>query len=292
LAGDLLLAVPNVSEGSDTAVLDAIGAAFAAGGARLLDRHADEDHGRAVFTLAARPGELAPALLAGAREALRLVDLRRHRGLHPHIGALDVAPIVHLDDRRRGAAVAEALLLADLLAEDLDLPVLLYGALAGGRTRAELRRGGPRELARRLRVGELQPDFGPRKAHPSAGATLVSARPPLVAFNVELASPAGEDDAKSIAAAIREGGPDGLPGLRAIGLTLPTRGGVAQVSMNIEDHRSLPLARVVEAIARRAEIAGAELVGLAPERAFDGFPREIDVRNRRTIEEALAEPGG
>jgi glutamate formiminotransferase / 5-formyltetrahydrofolate cyclo-ligase len=283
----VLLAVPNLSEGRDLDVLDAIGAAFAAGGARVLDRHADPDHHRAVFTLAAPAGALAGALVAGAREAITRIDLTRHRGLHPHVGALDVAPLVHLDDARRGAACAEALVLGDRLGAELGVPVLLYGALGGGRSRAELRRGGPPELARRLRARELRPDFGPPEPHPTAGATLVAARAPLVAFNVELASGHGVGEARAIAASIREGGAEGLPGVRAIGLELAARGGVAQVSLNVEDHRAVPLARVVEAIARHARVAEAELVGLAPRAAFDGFPGDVAVRNRATLEEAL-----
>jgi glutamate formiminotransferase len=116
---------------------------------------------------------------------------------------------------------------------------------------------------------------------------LVAARPPLVAFNVELAPPATLEDARRIAAAIRESGPEGLPGLRALGLWLEHRS-TAQVSMNVEDHRALPLAEVVAAIARHAPVAEAELVGLAPAAAFDGFPAEIPVRHRRTIEDALS----
>jgi glutamate formiminotransferase / 5-formyltetrahydrofolate cyclo-ligase len=283
----VLLAVPNVSEGRDAVAVAEIADAFAAGGAELLDIHSDPDHNRSVVTLSGEPGALSHALLAGAREAVDRIDLGEHAGLHPHVGALDVAPVVHLDAATRGAACAEALVAADLIASELAVPVLLYGALAGGRTRAELRRGGPAELARRLRSGELRPDFGPPEPHPTAGATLVAARPPLIAFNVELASPATKTDAMGIAAGIREGGPAGLPGVRAIGLELAARGGVAQVSLNVEDHEQVSLAEVVAAIARHAPIAEAELVGLAPAAAFEGFPEEIHVRNRRTIEDAV-----
>ncbi|MDQ6751371.1 MAG: glutamate formiminotransferase, partial [Actinomycetota bacterium] len=131
-----LLSVPNVSEGRDGEAIEAIGEAFSAGGARVLDVHADADHHRSVFTLAGEPGGLASAVLAGGREALARVDLRAHQGVHPRVGALDVAPIVHLDAGARGAACAEALVLGDLLGRELRVPVLLYGALAGGRTRA------------------------------------------------------------------------------------------------------------------------------------------------------------
>jgi glutamate formiminotransferase / 5-formyltetrahydrofolate cyclo-ligase len=280
----VLLAIPNVSEGRDRSAIEAIGAAF---GGRLLDIHSDPDHHRSVFTLAGEPGELAAEVLQGAAEVVRRIDLRRHEGIHPRVGAIDVAPIVYLDPAQRGPACAEALVLGDLLAEHLRLPVFLYGELAAGRMRAELRRGGPAKLAERIEAGELRPDFGPRRLHPTAGAVLVAARPPLIAFNVELAPPATVEDARAIAAGIREGGSEGLTGVRAIGLWLDARG-VAQVSTNVEDHRAVPLARVVEAIARHATPSRAELVGLAPRAAFDGFPEDLPVANRRTVEDALA----
>jgi len=283
----MLLAVPNVSEGRDAVAVAEIADAFAAGGAQLLDIHSDPDHNRSVVTLSGEPGALSHGLLAGAREAIERIDLTRHSGLHPHVGALDVAPVVHLDQAMRGTACAEALVAADLIASELGVPVFLYGALAGGRTRAELRRGGPGELARRMHAGELRPDFGPPEPHPTAGATLVAARPPLIAFNVELAPPATKADAMGIAAGLREGGPAGLPAVRAIGLELANREGRPQVSLNIEDHERVSLADVVQAIARHATIAEAELVGLAPAAAFDGFPEDINVRNRRTIEEVV-----
>jgi glutamate formiminotransferase len=134
----------------------------------------------------------------------------------------------------------------------------------------------------------MEPDFGPPHVHPTAGATLVAARPPLVAFNLELGPVAGEDDARAIARAIREGGEHGLPGLRAIGLTLAARDGVAQVSCNVEDHEALALARLLEAVERHAPVTEAELVGLAPAAAFDGWPERVPIRNRATIEERLS----
>jgi glutamate formiminotransferase len=280
-----LLAVPNVSEGRDAAVLDAIGQAFERGGARLLDRHADPDHHRAVFTMAGEPGALAAAVAAGAEEALARIDVAAHDGVHPRVGAVDVAPIVHITPEERGAACAEALVLADRLGQ-LGLPVFLYGALAGGRTRAELRRGGPERLAERIASGELVPDAGPPRLHPTGGAVLVAARPPLVAFNVELAPPATLEQACAIAALIREGGEEGLPGLRAIGLRLASTG-VVQVSTNVEDHTRTTPAQVVAAIARHAPVAGAELVALAPRAALEGFPPGVPLRNRAVIEEAL-----
>lgn len=282
-----LLAVPNVSEGRDPDAISALARAF---DARLLDVHSDPDHHRSVFTLAGAQGELAGAVVGGAAEAVRRIDLSRHQGIHPRVGAIDVAPVVYLAPEDRGVACAEALVLGDLLGQELGLPVFMYGELAGGRTRAELRRGGLAKLAERIGGGELRPDFGPARParlHPRAGAVLVSARPPLVAFNVELAPPATVEDARAIAALIREGGEEGLESVRAIGLWLDASG-VAQVSTNVEDHRAMPLARVVEAIARHATPSRGELVGLAPRAAFEGFPPELPVANRRTIEDALA----
>ncbi len=305
-----LLAVPNLSEGRDEGLIDAIGEAFEAAGARLLDLHADPDHHRCVFTLAGAPGSLAPALLAGFEVAASKIDISDGRGQHPHVGAIDVAPIVHVDATTRGAACAEALLLGDLVAQRLQVPVLLYGELSGGRVRAELRRGGPLGLARRLEAGELAPDFGPRTLHHSLGATLVAARPPLVAFNVELSPPAGVQEARRIAALIREGGAEGLPGVRAIGVALQRgdAGGdagsvaaargqagamtqVGQVSLNVEDPYRVPLRQVIEAVRRHARIERAELVGLAPAAAFEGFPDDVLIpgfdRSRHLIENAL-----
>jgi glutamate formiminotransferase / 5-formyltetrahydrofolate cyclo-ligase len=285
-----LLAVPNVSEGRDPAVLDAIGAALQ-NGARLLDRHEDADHHRAVYSVAGHPGEVSGALVSGAREAIARIDLRTPRGQHPHVGAIDVVPLVHVSEAERGAACAEALVTAQRLGEELRLPVFLYGVLAGGRTRAEIRRGGIASLAHRMREGDIAPDFGPSRPHHTAGVTLVAARPPLVAFNVELEPPSHLGTAREIAAAIREGGREGLPGLRAIGIELHTRERTAQVSMNVEDPAALTLATVVDAIARHADVAAAEIVGLAPRAALEGFPEEIEIRGfdpaRHIIENQL-----
>jgi glutamate formiminotransferase / 5-formyltetrahydrofolate cyclo-ligase len=283
----VLLSVPNLSEGRDPDLVARLAAAFEP--ARLLDVHSDGDHNRSVFTLAGDQGGLARALAAGARAAADSIDVTAHDGLHPHVGALDVAPVVYLDDGDRGAATAEALTAAALIGE-LGIPVVLYGELATKpehRERADLRRGGPAALKRRIEAGEIAPDYGPAATHPTAGATLVTARPPLVAFNVELDS--GDVElARSVAAAIRESG-GGFPGLRAIGLLLAASGR-AQVSMNVHDHRTAPLAEIFAAIEQRAPIAEAELVGLAPAAALAGLPSHIPVRNKRTIEDALEAP--
>jgi glutamate formiminotransferase / 5-formyltetrahydrofolate cyclo-ligase len=285
----LLLAVPNVSEGADAALIDALGRSFEP--AWLLDVHADPDHGRSVFSLAARQGDLAAALLNGASGAVARIDLRRHRGAHPHVGAIDVAPVVYLDSETRGPAIAEAITAAALIGDELDLPVFLYGDLAtteGCRERAAIRAGGPAKLAERINNGELKPDFGPPHPHETAGALLVTARPPLIAFNVDLDT----DDvelAKRIAARLREsnGGPVGV---RAIGLSLPARGR-AQVSFNVHDFESTSPAELVAEVRSEAPVAEAELVGLAPTAALKDFPADVPLRNfdpeRHLIENAL-----
>jgi glutamate formiminotransferase / 5-formyltetrahydrofolate cyclo-ligase len=285
-----LLAVPNVSEGRTQGTVDTIVEAFTAGGAvRLLDVHSDADHHRSVLTLAGLPGALSEALLAGVRTAVELIDVGEQRptdeiGQHPHVGAVDVLPLVYLTQDTRGEGCAEALVVGHEIGERLGVPVFLYGELAGGRSRAELRRGGVGELARRLRAGDLHPDFGPPRIHPTAGATLVGAREPLVAFNLELPPPATVGDARRIAAIIREGGTQGLPGVRAIGVALSGRGRggegdstVAQLSMNIERPLELALREVVEAVRKHTEVRAAELVGLAPAAALEGFPQDVEM---------------
>ena len=285
----LLLAVPNVSEGRDHAVLEEIERGFAP--ARFLDLHTDPDHGRAVFTLAAHQGELAQALLGGARAIVKHVDLTRHDGLHPHVGALDVLPVVYRSELERGAACAELLTAAALIGEELDLPVILYGELATRPEHGErswLRKGGWRRLAERIEAGEVTPDYGPARSHPTAGCVLAAARPPLVAFNVDLASDDAEL-AKRIAAGLRESG-GGLPGVRAMGVYLADRGR-AQVSTNVHDYRVTPLRAIIDAVREQAEIAEAELVGLAPEAAFQRFPEDVPLRGfspeRHLLEHAL-----
>jgi glutamate formiminotransferase / 5-formyltetrahydrofolate cyclo-ligase len=313
----ILLAVPNVSEGRDDQTIAALAAAFrgddpaaeraseasggAAAGVRLLDVHSDRDHDRSVFTIAGPPTALVNVLMEAARTAVERIDVmsgareeRSEPGQHPHVGAVDVAPIVYLDEPARGAACADALVLGDRIGAELEVPVFLYGELtsvdpATERSRAQLRRGGVAGMAERLRDGLLAPDFGPPRMHPSAGATLVAARPPLVAFNVQLAPPAAFDDAQRIAGLVREGGDQGLPGVRAMAVKLA--GAVAQVSMNVERPFEVPLARVVHAVGEHAEIASAELVGLAPRAALAGFPADIELLGfdpaRHVIENAL-----
>src|SRR4051812_20594632 len=240
-----LLAVPNVSEGRDAEALARLQRAFTRG-ARVLDRHTDADHGRSVFTLAGEPGSLTEALAAGAEEAIENIDMRGYGGAHPAIGALDVCPVVWFDPATRNRARTEAVAVAAQIG-GLGVPVFLYGELArdpGRAERAYFRNGGLAELWLRMESGELRPDFGPELPHPTAGATLVTARAPLAAFNVELDS-GDVEVARSVAAGLRESG-GGLAGVRAIGLLLDS--GRVQVSTNVHDPLAVPLARVVDAV--------------------------------------------
>jgi glutamate formiminotransferase len=261
-----LESVPNVSDGRDEAVLAALAEAFS-GPARLLDVHADWDHHRSVYTLVGTGEELVETLLAGIRCASEQIDLRRHEGAHPRIGAADVVPLVPLEPEAEPLAREAALLLADRVALELGLPVFFYGRLTeDGREPAFFRRGGPEELQRRIDAGEVRPDRGPERLDETAGGVLVGVRRPLVAFNVNLRSDDVEA-ARGIARTVRERD-GGFPGVRALGLDLH-RAGLVQVSMNVTDWQAAALHEIVariaaEAEARGIEVAGSELVGLMP----------------------------
>jgi glutamate formiminotransferase len=289
-----LLAVPNVSEGSDAERLQRLQEALGRGTV-LLDRHSNADHSRTVFTIAGSPRELSDALLAAAEEALETIEMSTYRGAHPAIGALDVCPLVWLEPDDRGAARTEAVSVGIQIG-GLGIPVFLYGELAREPQRAErayFRNGGLAELWLRMEAGELEPDFGPALPHRRAGATLVTARPPLAAFNVELDS--GElEVARAVAAALRESA-GGLQGVRAIGLVLTS--GRAQVSTNVHDPLSVPLGAVVERVRELAAPLGArpleaELVGLVPAAGLAGYPADVPIRGfdpeRHVIERRLA----
>jgi glutamate formiminotransferase len=289
-----LLAVPNVSEGRDPEHLAALATAFGRG-VSVLDQHTDGDHDRTVFTLAGRAGPLTEALVAGVEEALETIDMATYRGAHPAVGAVDVCPFVWIDPADRDAARTEAIAAAEQIS-GLGVPVFLYGEMARDPTRAErayFRNGGLAELWLRMEAGELHPDFGPNLPHRRGGATLVTARPPLAAFNVELDS--GDIEvARSVAAGLRESG-GGLSGVRAMGLVLSS--GRAQVSTNIHDPFSVPLGAVVERVRALAAPLGArpleaELVGLVPAAALVDYPADVPIRDydseQHLIERRLA----
>jgi glutamate formiminotransferase/glutamate formiminotransferase/formiminotetrahydrofolate cyclodeaminase len=227
----------------------------------------DPDHHRSVYTLVGSGEELAESLFSGVRVAIDRIDLRAHAGAHPRIGAADVVPLIPIRPEDEPLARKAALALADRLGDELELPVFFYGRLTeDGREPAFFRRGGPEELQRRMDAGELAPDRGPPRLHPTAGGVVLGVRRPLIAFNVNLRSQ-DVDCAKAIAGIVRERD-GGYPGVRALGLELPTAG-LVQVSMNVTDWEAAALHEIVERIraeaaSRGVEVDGSELVGLMP----------------------------
>ncbi len=276
-----LLAVPNVSEGRDAGRIEGLQAAFSRG-ALLLDRHSDPDHNRTVFTLGGGAAHLREALLSGAEQTVEIVEMTAYDGLHPAVGALDVCPVVWIDPADREAARTAAVEVAEQIG-GLGVPVFLYGEMATRPEHAErayFRNGGLGELWLRMEGGGLRSDHGPGLPHRTAGVTLVTARPPLAAFNVELDS--GDLDlARAVAAGLRESG-GGPRGVRAMGLVLSS--GRTQVSTNVHDPFAVPLGEVVERIRRLASPLGAtpveaEIVGLVPAAALAGYPVEVPIRD-------------
>jgi len=269
-------------------------------GARLLDRSSDPDHNRSVFTLAGEPGPLERALLGLYAATLAEIDLARHDGVHPRLGAVDVVPFVPLAGARMADAVTIARRLAAEVARRFELPVYLYGEAASDPARArlaDLRRGGTAGLAERMVRPEWRPDFGPARVHPAAGVTAIGARFFLVAFNALLDTPDARV-ARRIARRVRASS-GGLPAVQAIGLHLPSRA-LAQVSMNLVDYRrtSIPAAlAAVEAAARElgAAVVSTEIVGMAPAAALAGAsPEELKLEAfgpDRILESALRAHG-
>jgi glutamate formiminotransferase len=271
----LAYAVPNVSEGRDPATVAGLVDACRVPRVRVLDVHSDPDHDRSVITLAGEPLALQDALVALAGESIDRIDLRRHHGVHPRVGALDVVPIVVLEDEDIPLASEIATGLCERLGAELNLPVFRYGAIATNPDRAaprDFRGGGVEELERAIADGTMVPDCGPHRLHPTAGAVLVGVRPPLIALNIWL--PDGTlTEARTIAARVRESG-GGLRSLRALGLYLP-QAAMAQVSLNLEDYRVTAPALAIAAVREEAERLGvhagpAELVGLVPRAALRG----------------------
>ncbi|MCB0867249.1 MAG: glutamate formiminotransferase [Solirubrobacterales bacterium] len=276
-----LLAVPNVSEGRDFERLEKMERSLG-GQVTLLDRHTDIDHHRAVFTVAGPAGNLAAALIGLASTSVSEIDMTEWQGVHPAIGALDVCPVVWLSEERKSKAAEVAREVGEAIGV-MGVPVFLYGDVASDndrRERAYFRAGGLDSLWQRMVSGNLRPDFGPDRPHPTAGATLVTARAPLAAFNIELAT----DDvriARAIAGEIREQPDGGIPGVRALGLELST--GRAQVSTNIHDPIGTPLGEIVEAVQEGAMLRGtnvveAELIGLIPQAALEDYPDDVPIR--------------
>jgi glutamate formiminotransferase len=228
----------------------------------VLDTHVDADHHRAVVTLVGDDRAVEDGLLAGVDEARRRIDLRRHDGIHPRVGAADVVPVVPLEPSDLPRAVSVARAVGRRVGEELELPVFLYGEIGAGRRPAFFRRGGTAELELRVASGDVVASFGPGRLDARAGAVLVGVRAPLVAFNLELDG--SLEVAQDVARAVRESS-GGLPGVQALGLALPS--GAVQLSTNLIALEVTPPHVLVELAAREAEARGArlgrgELVGL------------------------------
>ena len=276
----LVECVPNVSEGRDDAVIETLAQAVRDAGAELIDIHRDADHHRSVFTFLGESKAVEDGALALARAAVRLVDLTRHRGVHPRVGAVDVVPFVPLRGASMSDAVAAARRTGRIFATECGVPVFFYGEAATESHRRELpalRRGGVDGLATRLADPAWHPDEGPRRLHPTAGAALFGARRVLIAFNAMLHTPSREM-ADALAGEIRESS-GGLPAVRALGVVLDRRG-LAQVSMNLLDHRRTSPATVARRLEEAARARGVrvidyELVGCAPADAFADWPGDL-----------------
>lgn len=266
----LIESVPNYSEGRRLDVVDRLAAAAGSvSGAHLLDRTSDASHNRSVLTLAGEPDPVIAALERTVEVAVREIDMGRHRGEHPRIGAVDVVPFVPLADTTLEDCVGYARSFASRVADRFGIPVFLYAAAAARPDRvklADVRRGQYEGLRDEISTPERAPDFGPARVHPTAGAMAVGARPFLIAWNINVAS----DDlelARRIARAVRESG-GGLPKVQGSGFWIEELG-LAQVSMNLLDFSVTPIWRVWDAVQELAagegvELAESELIGLAP----------------------------
>lgn len=277
----LVECVPNFSEGCDAGVIATIRDAIAAvAGVSVLHVTADRSHNRSVITFAGDYDAVAEAAFAAVRTARDVIDLTRHTGVHPRIGAADVVPFVPLDGATMEDCVVLARAVGERVGRELSIPVYLYehAAMHPARRRlADIRRGGFEGLRTAIAGDPARhPDFGPLRLHPTAGAVAIGARPFLVAYNVYVGGASQLGVAREIARVVRESG-GGLPGVRALGLEVA---GEAQVSMNLTDLERTTLADALEAVEREAAARGAgvswsEVIGLVPERVV------MDVAERR-----------
>jgi glutamate formiminotransferase / 5-formyltetrahydrofolate cyclo-ligase len=270
----IIESIPNVSEGRRADIVKALADSIrAVPGARLLDHSSDASHNRSVFTLTGDAPALKDAILALVGVAAETIDLREHRGEHPRLGAVDVIPFVPIEGVTMAECVALARDVGAAIAERFRIPVYLYEEAAtqpSRRNLEDIRRGEFEGLGAKMASGGWAPDFGPSTPHPSAGATVIGARMPLIAYNVNLNTDR-LDVAKKIAAAIRHSS-GGLRYVKAMGVRIEERN-IAQVSMNLTNHEKTPIFRVFEMVKREAERYGvsileSEVVGLVPAAAL------------------------
>ena len=267
--------IPNVSEGRRADVVDAIAAALrAVPGVRLLDHSSDASHNRSVFTIAGDARPIKAAVLAMYERAVPAIDLRTHTGEHPRLGAIDVVPFVPIEGVTMAACVELAKDVGAEVASRFGVPVYLYeeaSADPARRNLEDIRRGEFEGLAAKMALKGWAPDYGPAAPHPSAGASVIGARMPLIAYNINLNTDR-LDVAKKIAAAIRHSS-GGFRYVKAAGFELKDRG-IVQVSMNLTNYEKTPMFRVFETVKREAERYGvsileSEIVGLIPSAALN-----------------------
>jgi glutamate formiminotransferase / 5-formyltetrahydrofolate cyclo-ligase len=294
LADRLVESVPNVSEGRRLDTVERLADAISAvPEVHLLDRTSDASHNRSVFTVAGPAGPVSDALERLVGAAIDEIDMNEHSGEHPRIGAVDVIPFVPLGDTSMDETVEIAVAFGERIASRFGLPVYLYAQAARRSERvklADVRRGQYEGLKSEISQRGREPDFGPPRMHPSAGAVAVGARPFLIAYNINLESP-DKELAIRIARRIRESG-GGLPKVQANGFFIEELGR-AQVSMNVLDFRTTPLWRVWETVRAEAaedaiELAESELIGLAPLAAFLDVADHADAPPDGTTDERLA----
>jgi len=296
----LIESVPNISEGRRPEVVEAAVAAVRATGARVLDVQSDADHNRSVLSLAGDEAQLAAALLALFEVATARIDLRQHKGEHPRLGAVDVVPFIPIEGATMADCVALARGVGQQVAERFGVPVFLYeeaGSAPHRRNLEDIRRGEFEGLAEKMKGAQWQPDFGPTRPHPSAGASVIGARMPLIAYNVNLGT-SDVEVAKRIAKAIRHSS-GGFRFVKAMGIMLEARQ-VAQVSINMTDFKKTPLFRVFETVRAEAarygvNVIGSEIVGLVPAEALidaaDHFLRLEKFDPTQVLERRLREQG-
>jgi glutamate formiminotransferase / 5-formyltetrahydrofolate cyclo-ligase len=266
--------VPNISEGRRADVVSAIADAIRGlPGVRVLDVQSDPAHNRSVLTLAGEAAPLKEAVLTLFERAVKAIDLRQHTGEHPRLGAVDVVPFVPIEGVTMDACVGLAKEVGSHVASRFGVPVFLYEEAASTPARRNLediRRGEFEGLASKMRQPEWKPDFGPSQPHASAGAAIIGARMPLIAYNINLATNR-LDVAKKIAAGIRMSS-GGYRYVKAMGIALDDRG-IVQVSMNLTNYEKTPIFRVFETVKREAARYGvnvleSEIVGLVPSAAL------------------------
>lgn len=266
--------VPNISEGRRLDVVERIVDQIRqTAGVQLLDYSSDHDHNRSVITFVGDLLSVQEAALRMTAKAVELINMEEHQGAHPRIGAVDVVPLIPIEGVTMQECVEAAVELAKRITAELGVPTYLYGEAAAKPSRRNLssiRRGQYEGLKKSIGQEERHPDFGPPRLHPSAGATVVGARLPLIAFNVNLGTDRKEV-ADQIARCVRERN-GGFKNVKAMGVVLEERRQV-QVSMNLENYHDTPIYRVLEAIRREAArygvpVVGTEIVGLIPQQAL------------------------